>query len=294
MQEFWAGGKDAMPGVPDGLYTLQLQEAVLKESESSGKLMITRTHLVLDGDYQGETIKDFLSLETEKGPYFVAQWVEQMGYEVPDNVEQLEDVILAISGANPVYTGNVKRSGDFTNVRVKELLETVEEPATPTTPQAPKPTAPKAVTKPAVKAQAHMGYGVGDSVSFTDGEGNAIGGTITAFEGAEAHVQDAGGAVWAVPLADLKPSSPQAEEPAPEANPNADALFAFAQAYGLEVKDGDDVAESLKGYQWEEEKLMPEEIALLTANGIPTLAKPKPAPVAKAIPKAAPLVKRKK
>lgn len=299
METAWKQGKDVAPGPPDGVYTLQLQAASLKVAESSGKLYIGREHLVIDGEFSGEVVRDMLSLETEKGPYFVAQWIEQMGYAPPDSVEEIEEVVNAISAANPTYTGSIKRSGDFINVRVRELLSSGEEGEGEAEAPAPAPipsqksAAPISKAKP-IPASNTSGWSIGSVVEYDNANGEAEAGTIVAFEGEEAHVQDGAGGVWGVPLADLRPA------PTPEPDdPTLPALIALAQAYGLDIMTEDDTvqtaAEKLGAYDWDFNELTAEESKLLSDNGIvlknlpqpkPAAPKPKPKPAAKAAPSA--------
>lgn len=126
MQETWGGiaSGEGMPGqVPEGIYRMQLQSAELKLSESSDKLMIHRENYILDGEHAGQVVHDYLNLETERGPFFVGLWIEQMGFEIPENSKDIEATVEAIAQAAPIYTGQVKINNGFPNVRVKNVEE---------------------------------------------------------------------------------------------------------------------------------------------------------------------------
>jgi hypothetical protein len=114
---------------PKGTWKFQLQNAEIVESQSSGRLQIHREHLCIDGEPAGNVLHDYLQLQTEKGPRFVMQWVEQMGHEVPERMEDLEEVVEAIAEAAPIYMALVKHSGDFVNLSVTQLLAGESEKA---------------------------------------------------------------------------------------------------------------------------------------------------------------------
>jgi len=139
-----------------GTYVVRLQSAKIVETKSSGKLMILREHIVTEGTWQGHVVRDYMNLESPMGMAFVRQWIDQCGYEFPDeNPEELEDVVEAI--ANEAFTCKaiVKHSGDFINLSVQEIIESASagkeqskknEPKAETKQEEPK-AAPKAEAK---------------------------------------------------------------------------------------------------------------------------------------------------
>lgn len=136
MKEMWDGNKQAPRGfqqnVPDGRYTFRLQSAELRES-ASGNLIVSREHLVLDGEAAGEVFRDNLQVEHEVGQRITMQWIEQMGFEIPDNPSELEEVVSAIAEAAPSYLGTIKTTtskkdgNDYTNLRILRLLDSEGE-----------------------------------------------------------------------------------------------------------------------------------------------------------------------
>lgn len=124
MDENWQTQKEEGFGVfPDGKYKFQLQAAEIVESMSSNRLQIHREHLCLEGEQAGNVLHDYLQLETEWGPKFTMQWIEQMGREIPDNASGLEEVVAEIAEAAPIYEGNVKSKDGFTNIRITKLIQ---------------------------------------------------------------------------------------------------------------------------------------------------------------------------
>jgi len=124
MEESWKAGRQRGPGqVPDGEYVARLQGAELREAMSSGRLMIQREHLILEGEYEGDVVRDYMHLETERGPWFIAQWIEAMELEAPESPAELPEILDYLTRTAPTVRIQTKRSGDFINVRVLELID---------------------------------------------------------------------------------------------------------------------------------------------------------------------------
>lgn len=123
-KKVWDAGRAEQETLPNGIYTMQLQKCELRESKS-GNLMILREHLVVEGEFDGEVATDFLHLETERGPYFVARFLEKVGFEAPDDPEEIADMVEQLNTDNPIYTAEVKtkEGSDFTNINIQRMLE---------------------------------------------------------------------------------------------------------------------------------------------------------------------------
>ncbi len=126
MQENWEAGleESGFTDVPAGIYSLQLQSAELRQSENSGNWMFMRKHLITEGEFAGETVVDFMTLEGERSPFFCKMWIEQMGMEAPAKFTEVPTTVEEMVENHPKYTGQVVVSDEgYTNVRIKKLLE---------------------------------------------------------------------------------------------------------------------------------------------------------------------------
>lgn len=292
MQDAWAAGKDAPPGVPDGLYKFQLQDAKLTEAMTSKRLQVKREHLIIEGEFEGEVVRDQLGLESEEGPKYVAAWIRQMGYEAPDDIATLEETVNAIAADNPIYTAQVRNKDGFTNVYVRELVEaTADKVKTGASSTPTKATS----TKVKAKEEPTSEFEVGSLVSFED-QGTEYQGSVVAINGDSAHVQDDSDpeGLYEVPLSLLVAREPDEVEEASASPEGADealaAVLAFAQAHNIpEVSDQDTVetaVASLNTYEWNKAELLPEEQELLESVGVEMKEAPKPKP--KSVAKPAP------
>lgn len=113
--------------IDPGEYIAKVQMAKLTESKSSGKLMIRREHLIVEGSWKGTVVYDNMMLETPMGMTFVRRWFEMMGYSAPEDPAEIEDVIEAIAEEAATVKIVVKHSGDFINVAVIEVIESDDD-----------------------------------------------------------------------------------------------------------------------------------------------------------------------
>jgi len=126
MNKAWKTGKDSVSGVPAGVYHMRLQGATVKLT-SNKKLTVIREHLIVDGEFEGTVVTDFMNLEGEMGAYFAAQFIDQLGYEIPEEPTEIPETIEAVVADAPEYIASVVHSEGFTNVRFKELVESFGE-----------------------------------------------------------------------------------------------------------------------------------------------------------------------
>ena len=124
MREVWEAGLNPEPTIPDGVYEAQLVDAELRESESSGKLVIRREFQILEGEKAGESVVDYLLIENERSIPFVVAWLEMMGYEPDPDPTTLIDTLGDLTVRSPIVQISVRnRAGGFVNVRVRRVME---------------------------------------------------------------------------------------------------------------------------------------------------------------------------
>ena len=302
MDQRWKTEKSKVPGVPDGVYTMQLLSADVVLSKAGNNPMVERKHVVVDGEQEGQEIRDRLMLHTENGPYYANKWVEMMGYQSPEDMADLPEVIKTISEAHPIVMAEVRRSGEFLNVRVQQLLEensavkeaeaAPEETAPKVAPAASKKSVAKKATPAAEPAAAATDLTAGDIISF-EFEGVPTQGVVEEVK-EESAVVAVNEDRYEVPLGDLTKLDANTTQAAADGDAELTAeLLAFAQTHNLPVEDGSTV-EALKeligGYEWKKAELTPDEVALLTKVEVEMTAPAKPVakPIAKAAAKAAP------
>ena len=108
--------------IENGKYRAALTSLELRESQSSGKLMVMREWTILEGDYADTVFNDFIHIESEWGMVNLHRFIEQAGYEIPDDPASIEEVLNAILGDKPECIIAVRIKDEFVNVRVREML----------------------------------------------------------------------------------------------------------------------------------------------------------------------------
>ncbi len=128
MQENWGDSQkefeDMFGGaqLPKAEYSFKLIKLDIRES-GNNNLYIERQQVVMDGEFEDTNIKDALMLGSPKNMVFVRRFVEQMGYDCPEELEELPDVLDAIVSEAPTYNGSLSYYNDRAQVRVIELLD---------------------------------------------------------------------------------------------------------------------------------------------------------------------------
>ncbi len=113
--------------LPDGLYIAMLSSATLGESKASSKLQITWVYVIMLGDYEGETKREYMGMETEKALRNLARRMKFLGYDpreydiTEDGV--LEDWLAEVSEQEFLAKIRLKTNGDFQNVYCEQLLD---------------------------------------------------------------------------------------------------------------------------------------------------------------------------
>ncbi|MBW7990000.1 MAG: hypothetical protein FVQ84_08300 [Planctomycetes bacterium] len=285
MKDNWTD-RNVDSSIDEGVYSFQLQSCKFQEAKTDGHLMIKRVHQVIDGEFHGEPVTDFLHLIPEKRitMKFVGIWVEFMGFECPEDPVELEEIVNQINELAPTYTAEVKKTGDFYNVTEKELLEAAndQEIVAPERGGKPDESIPK---KPAKKLGGSVkGIEVGTRVQFVE-DGKKVDAIITELKGKNFIVEtDAeepyelelsdfiiieGGTATTTKKSKTKKSAKTEKEPKAEEDSLAE-LFAFCQSQEIDCDDTDDMdslAQKINEYNWEESEMESHELEILKKVG---------------------------
>jgi hypothetical protein len=108
-------------GVPDGMYPCRIDEAVLQEAKSSGRLQIKWGMSVIDGDHENKKIYKYDGLDNEQALGFIMGTFETLELEIPDNIEEIGEALEAAVGLECMV--QVKTKDEFTNIYFNDLLD---------------------------------------------------------------------------------------------------------------------------------------------------------------------------
>ena len=112
----------------DGRYFAALTDASRGESKASGRDQVVFEFTFLDGDYKGKTVRDFNGLDRAESIPFLIRKIESMGFEAPEDPDDLEDLLKKMVKAHPKFRIILKTKGEYQNLYIDKLLEEGEAP----------------------------------------------------------------------------------------------------------------------------------------------------------------------
>jgi hypothetical protein len=127
-QNNWQGARErakestGFTEVPDGRYLAHLTNAQICESRSSGRLQIQWTWTISDGEFEKDTKLDFDGLETEDNLVFLGRKLSRFGYELPEDITEISDILDELIEKQPLARIRLKTKGEFQNVYVDKLM----------------------------------------------------------------------------------------------------------------------------------------------------------------------------
>jgi len=114
--------------IPDGRYTERLVSAKVGESDK-GRPQIDFGWKIEDGEYEGKTKHNYQGIETEDNLYYLGRDLEKLGYEIPDDLGDLPDILADIEKSKPLGTIALvtKAGSDFQNLYIRKMFDTDED-----------------------------------------------------------------------------------------------------------------------------------------------------------------------
>lgn len=129
----WAGAKEkasqstGFAEFEDGRYLARLVSAEIGEAKSSGRLQVVWQWKFAEEPYKGQSKFAYDGLETADNLMYVARAISKFGYEVPDDLGELEALLNAIVNEKPLCRIRLKTNGDFQNVYIDTTIDPADE-----------------------------------------------------------------------------------------------------------------------------------------------------------------------
>ncbi len=136
----------------DGRYKVALTAADRYESKASGRDQVMFEFTFLEGDYKGKTKRDYNGLDRAESVPFLIRKIEAMGFDAPEEADDLEPVLKKMVKARPQFVVQLKTKGDFQNVYIQKSLDEAETVELP--PESAAPAKEEAVRREAPEAAA--------------------------------------------------------------------------------------------------------------------------------------------
>ena len=270
---------------PPGRFTFVMQETKVFESKQSQELLMGINWVVAKGEHKGETVYDGFSLENEDRFPFLKQRIEDLGYQVPDNRADIEEMAADWNREPPVIIADVinnpgkggKVYANLQNVMLIEDKDLAAEAAAESEESeeedAPEPE-PETDEDADDAADEGGAIEVGSRVTFSDEDGDEYSGEVTKVDddAETAKIKDDDGGVWDVDMSGLTLDETEPEDDTEDEQKTA--LVTIADAHDVEVdsdEDVDDIVKVMKKKTWKAKELAEDEIAALKEAGIPVV-----------------------
>lgn len=182
---------------PDGKYKARLESCTLGEAQSSGRLQVDMCFAITAGEYKGERVHKYQSVETEDDMVWLNRDLKRFGLEGPESGDDLVEIVKLLDDSKPelIIALVTKDSGQFTYINkvTTEIeagsfaAEEGEEPSEEST------------EEEAVEEESSDEISEGDEVTFTSGGEELVGKVLEVVED-KARVKTEGGKVFRVAL----------------------------------------------------------------------------------------------
>jgi hypothetical protein len=81
---------------------------------------------ILEGESKGEKLRQYDGMDSEERLAWLFRDIAKFGYEMPDDEDELDQILAEIQKEKPIVRLKVKTNGDFQNVNVDKVLSESE------------------------------------------------------------------------------------------------------------------------------------------------------------------------
>lgn len=107
----------------DGRYRVAVTDADRGESKSSGRDQVFFEFTFLEGEYKGKTKREYFGLDRLESIPYLIRAIEAMGFEAPEEIADLEDVLAQIVKKRPILKIQLKTKGEYQNAYIQKVLD---------------------------------------------------------------------------------------------------------------------------------------------------------------------------
>lgn len=130
-QATWGASKEAQQqfGVelPVAVYDGQVQTFGLTKS-NAGNLQMKMELVVTEGEYKGAVARAYRGLHTEMNLAIIRSQIEQLGYQCPENIQDLPATMQAIEADGALVRFKFSEREGFRNIRILEVYGAGAQP----------------------------------------------------------------------------------------------------------------------------------------------------------------------
>ncbi len=123
----WKDAKKREPSsfedLESGVYLMALTGAKVDQFGLNNKLAIQWLYTVQEGDSVGSVQADYDQLETEDNIFWAQSKLQRLGYELPENIKELPEILEDIQNSKPTLRCKVVEKNGYVHVYVNKLVE---------------------------------------------------------------------------------------------------------------------------------------------------------------------------
>lgn len=133
LSKMWKSAQSIQPSfsnVPEGDYVAQLVEMKLGEAKKSGRLQVISTYNIMDGEFEGKSVKRFDGLDNETSVGYFKGLCEVIGLDLPEDLSVLQEAMDEfVEQNNDLFNITIKMTEDkqtkqkYSNVYVNGISE---------------------------------------------------------------------------------------------------------------------------------------------------------------------------
>jgi len=117
-----SGGGAFGDDIEDGRYKATVLDAELNNSQTSGRLQVAWTYQILEGEFSGKKKRDWDGCESEDNQVWLGRKLVRLGYEVPEDITDVEEILQDIKKSKIVVAITLKTKGKFQRVYIDRVL----------------------------------------------------------------------------------------------------------------------------------------------------------------------------
>lgn len=111
----------------DGRYIAKLTSGGLGESKTSDRLQVAWGWTFQEGDYEGQKVFDYDGCETDENLVWVGRKFARLGYEIPEDFDDIPEVLEEIVADGIVARITLKTVGEYQNIQIQKVLSSDDD-----------------------------------------------------------------------------------------------------------------------------------------------------------------------
>ena len=113
--------------VPDGRYNVSIESAILNKSKKSGRLQVSWSLKILDGEYRGRMLFKHDGIDNDTGRSFFRGALARLGVDWPDSPSEIPQILEGLNGSQAQVNCKTKDDAQIQNVYFVRHIPTEDQ-----------------------------------------------------------------------------------------------------------------------------------------------------------------------